>query len=89
MLVLWPSAWADQKPEVTISKETTGLTSPLRPDGYVDYARALEERAFRGVTPENNAAIDLVRAAGAKGFSKRPRVSIEKALGIDFFEVVA
>jgi hypothetical protein len=51
-------------PKIAISKETTCLTEPLRPDGYVDYLKAMNERLGRGVTPENNAAIDLIQALG-------------------------
>jgi hypothetical protein len=53
-----------KKPRVaiTISKETTYITGPLRPDGYVDYVAAMNERASKGVTPENNAAVPFLRA---------------------------
>ncbi len=33
---------------VTISKETTYITEPLRPDGYPDYIAALNQRASKG-----------------------------------------
>lgn len=49
---------------VTISKETTYITGPLRKDGYVDYVAALNERCKKGVTPENNAAVLFWRAMG-------------------------
>ena len=42
---------------VTISKETTYITEPLRADGYPDYVAALNQRFSQGVTPENNAAV--------------------------------
>src|SRR6516225_3610527 len=38
----------------TISKETTYVTEPLDRYGYIDYARALNQRLSQGVTPENN-----------------------------------
>lgn len=48
----------------TVSKETTYLTGPLWKDGSVDYVAALNERASRGVTPENNAAVLFWKAVG-------------------------
>jgi hypothetical protein len=58
------------KPSYTISKETTYLTEPLKADGSVDYARVLDERARRGVTPENNAAVLFWKAVGIGGASQ-------------------
>jgi hypothetical protein len=49
---------------VTISKETTYITEPLRPDGYPDYIAALNQLTSKGVTPENNAAVLFVEAEG-------------------------
>lgn len=51
-------------PKFTVSKETTLLTEPLRPDGRVDYLKVMNDRLSRGVTPENNAAVELVQAVG-------------------------
>jgi hypothetical protein len=51
---------------VTISKETTYITEPLREDGYVDYIAALNQRASEGVTPENNAAVLFWKAMGPR-----------------------
>ena len=49
---------------ITISKETTYITEPLRPDGYPDYVAALNQRCSQGVTPENNAMIPMLNAFG-------------------------
>jgi hypothetical protein len=54
------------KPKLTISKETTYVTGPLDKDGDVDYAAALTELLGKGVTPENNANVLLIRAVGPK-----------------------
>ncbi len=54
------------KPKITISKETTYITEPVREDGYVDYQAALNARLGKGVTPENNAAVLLLKAFGTK-----------------------
>jgi beta-lactamase regulating signal transducer with metallopeptidase domain len=52
-------AWSQQattapKLPFAISKETTGMTSPLNADGTPDYVAALNEKYGKGVTPENN-----------------------------------
>ncbi len=53
-------------PELVISRETTYITEPLTPEGLPDYAAYLNRRLSRGVTPENNAAVLLLEAAGRK-----------------------
>jgi hypothetical protein len=53
-----------RKPKFTVSKETTYVTGPLRKDGTVDYAAALNERLSKGVTPENNANVLFWKAFG-------------------------
>ncbi len=56
----------DRKPRVlvTISKETTYITGPLRKDGYPDYIAALNERFKKVVTAENNSAVLFWQAMG-------------------------
>ena len=49
---------------ITISKETTFFTRPLTKDGYVDYRAALNAHSSKGVTPENNAMVEMLRAIG-------------------------
>jgi hypothetical protein len=68
--------------QVTISKETTYITSPLRPDGYPDYVAALDAIAARGVTPENNAVVLLVQAFGPKAIREKYRERYFEKLGI-------
>jgi len=53
-----------EKSTITISKETTVIEGPLREDGYIDYVKALNEHLSKGVTPQNNAAVPLLRAMG-------------------------
>ena len=69
--------------KVTISKETTYITEPLRPDGYPDYIRHLDEKLSRGVTPDNNAAVALVRALGPRELSGNHAAEFYKRLGIE------
>jgi hypothetical protein len=70
------------KLRITISKETTYLTAPLRPDGYVDYVAALNAELGRGVTPENNAAVPLVLAFGPTLVGEKQREAFFKLLGV-------
>lgn len=67
---------------VTISKETTAITEPLRDDGYPDYIAALNRIASQGVTPENNAAVLLWRAFGPKEISVEVRERFFALLGV-------
>ncbi len=70
------------RPKVTISKETTFITAPLRPDGYPDYTAAFDEIAGRGVTPENNAAVLLQQAFGPAEIPEKLRADYFRKLGI-------
>jgi hypothetical protein len=48
-------------PAVVVSRETTYITEPLRSDGLPDYEKYLLGLYREGVTPENNAAVPLLR----------------------------
>ncbi|MCA9039685.1 MAG: hypothetical protein KDA65_04985 [Planctomycetaceae bacterium] len=52
---------ATQKP-LYVSPETTYITEPLRKDGTVDYAVAINKQNKIGITPENNAIVLLSQA---------------------------
>jgi hypothetical protein len=67
---------------VTISKETTYITEPLRADGYPDYLGDLNQRCSHGVTPENNAAVLLWRAVGPEGIREQDRKDYFRMLGM-------
>jgi hypothetical protein len=69
-------------PKITISKETTYITEPLRADGYPDYVAAVNQHCSKGVTPENNAAIPFWQAVGPKGIDKKIRKRYFEMLGI-------
>lgn len=77
-----PSPRPPAAPRITVSKETTFITGPLRPDGTVDYAAALNERLGRGVTPENNFAVVLWQAVGPESVEKDSREAYFKLLGV-------
>jgi len=49
---------------ITISRETTYIDGPLNADGTVNYVAYLNRKYSEGVTPDNNAAVLLLRALG-------------------------
>ena len=72
-------------PPVVVSYETTRLTEPLRADGTVDYAAALDAQFSEGVTADNNAAALFVKAMGAEALpdEEPARRATLEALGVD------
>jgi len=68
--------------EIIVSKETTYITEPLRPDGSVDCLAAINKLSSRGVTPENNAAVLLWRALGPKTVPTEVRKQFFELLGV-------
>ena len=77
-----PATPAKPKVLITISKETTYITEPLRKDGYVDYVAALNQLCSKGVTPENNAAVPFLKAMGPAEINKHVREAYFKMLGM-------
>ncbi len=69
-------------PPFTVSKETTGITEPLKPDGSVDFVAAVNARNSRGVTPENNAGVLLMQLFGAESVPEAHREAFYKGLGV-------
>ena len=49
---------------VTISKETTGITTPLKANGYPDYLGALNAVHSKGVNSNNNLAVSIWNTIG-------------------------
>jgi hypothetical protein len=70
------------RPKITISKETTYIERPLRPDGYPDYLAAVNELGRKDVTPENNAAIPFWQAIGPKEIPSEVREKYFAMLGV-------
>ena len=70
------------EPAVTISKETTYITEPLKSDGYPDYIAAMNRRSSQGVTPENNAAVLFWKAMGPGEINKDDRAEYFRMLGM-------
>ena len=69
-------------PPVTISRETTYISAPLRPDGLPDYIAALNQRSSEGVTPENNVMTLFWQAVGPGEIDEEHREEYFRLLGI-------
>ncbi len=57
-------------PRFTLSKETTYFTGPVDKNGYIDYAKALNETLAAGIEPEQNVIVALLPAIGPKPYGK-------------------
>ena len=79
-----PEVKKPQKPKVavTVSKDTTYITEPLRKDGSVNYIAALNERTRQGVTLENNASVLFWQAVGPGEIWEEIRDQYFQMLGI-------
>ncbi len=67
---------------VIIGPETTFVDGPLRDDGTIDYAAALNDEWEAGVTPDQNAAVALLRAFGPRIVDEEIREAYFARLGI-------
>ena len=70
-------------PKITISKETTRFTEPLRPDGFVDYLEAVNRHFSQDVTAENNACVLLYQAMGPSPEGARMPDRFFRRMGIE------
>lgn len=68
---------------ITVSYDTTRITEPLHPDGGVDYFAALNQQASEGVTPDNNAVVELLRAFGPAKIPRELRPAFFQMLGME------
>ena len=64
---IWVHLWRI----VPIGYATTRLTEPISSNGGINYVRALNQLACKGVTGSNNAAVLLIRAVGPGQFPER------------------
>ena len=70
-------------PKITISKETTWATEPLRVDGFIDYLEVLNRRYSKDVTVENNACVLLYQAMGPSPEGARMPDRFFRRMGIE------
>ena len=83
-LLLVEQIRADEKPlKVTVSKETTYITKPLKADGYPDYIEALNVTLGAGATVENNMGTEVFRLVGSYEVSKSIRKLYFDRMGMD------
>jgi len=72
---------------VTISKETTRITEPLKESGYPDFLEALNLRAKRKLTPQANGVILVLKCVGLReknfGLTDDQKQELIFRLGID------
>lgn len=78
-----PTPPAATPPQITLAKDATFVTGPLKENGYVNYHAALNERLSKGITVENNAAIPLIRAMGSAPEGRPLPDQFFKRLGIE------
>jgi hypothetical protein len=60
--MIWVRVWRN----IPIGYSATRLTGPLRADGAVNYAAAIDRAYGAGVTPKNNAVPLLIKAIGTR-----------------------
>src|SRR5690606_2729655 len=70
-------------PAIVVSKPTTHITAPLKPDGLPDYAQHLRDVYRTGVTPENNAAVVLWQHLWPEDIDPQELVLIREELGLE------
>ena len=68
---------------VQIGPETSYIDGPLKEDGTPDYAAYLNEQWSKGVTPDQNAAVDLIHAFGPSIINEDIREEYFQQLGIE------
>ena len=72
----------DDRPKITISKETTYFTEPLNEHGEVDYWEAANQFFSKATTPENNIVNAIVRVSGTGIEDLDARLRFLQRLGI-------
>ena len=68
---------------ITLGKDTTLITQPLKADGYPDYLAALNARFGREISPQKNFSVALWKTTGPIQISKDLKPGFFEALGID------
>ncbi len=68
--------------KITISRQTTYVLGPVNADGTINYVAAINKMCSKGVTPKNNAAVLMIRAAGPTRIPPKFIDNIYKRLGI-------
>ncbi len=72
---------AESVSRITIGKITTYIDEPLNREGRPDYFAALNQRAGKNLEPEDNAAVQLIKAFGPETISEVVSPAYFKLLG--------
>jgi hypothetical protein len=70
-------------PRIVVSKQTTFITEPLRPDGLPDYEQYVLNLLRDGVTPENNAVTLMWQALFPADVDPKFHAAVAAELGLD------
>lgn len=70
-------------PPVAVSRQTTYITEPLRPNGLPDYEQYVLDQYREGVTPENNAAVLLWQALFPADVQPQHFAAVATELGVE------
>ena len=73
----------DSKPQITISKAVTHVTTPVTEDGYVDYLGAINAHVSKDVNASNNANVKFWQALGPHPENTTMPPRFFKLMGID------
>jgi hypothetical protein len=68
--------------DITISKQTTYITGPLRADGLPNYEQYVRQKESAGITTENNAAVLLFQALWPSELEPAQYEPVLKELGL-------
>jgi hypothetical protein len=83
LLVVFIFQLAAPSSDISISKQTTYITTPLRADGLPDYEQYLRQKMREGVTTENNAAVLLIQALWPSELQPEHYEAVLTELGLD------
>jgi hypothetical protein len=83
LVVVFIFQLAGPSSDISISKQTTYITTPLRADGLPDYEQYLRQKLSEGVTTENNAAVLLVQALWPSELQPEHYEAVLTELGLD------
>lgn len=77
------SSAASARVKITIGKDTSFVDGPVNADGTINYLAAFNARLAQGVTPQNNAAVALLKAFGPELVAKVVRDQTLKEIGVE------
>src|SRR5262249_19599839 len=70
------------KPKFKLGKDTTFVTEPLDPDGWIDYETALNKLLKGKSTPQSNAVVKLLQVLGPRPEGPELKPDFYRWLGV-------